>query len=134
MSRRRHVGTVSCSVGFAVLVGIVAMRAQERPLVSGQSKIEPVVTVDLAEVGLPGTSAAQRVTIAPGIMTADHTHTGRTSILVMVQGSLTEVRGNVRHEYAAGDVVAVAEGVTHHAENHGTVPIIYVEINTTAKK
>jgi mannose-6-phosphate isomerase-like protein (cupin superfamily) len=65
-------------------------------------------------------------------MTSDHTHTGRTSIFVILEGALTEVRGNERHEYRAGDVVTVAEGVTHHAENYGTVPVIYIELNTTA--
>ena len=134
MSRQRYVGTVMCTVGLAVLFGIVAMRAQEKPLVSGQPKVEPIVTVELADLGLPGTSAARRVTIAPGITTADHTHTASTLIIVMLQGSLTDVRGKVKNEYNAGDVVAVAEGTTHHAENHGTVPIVYVEINTTAKK
>ena len=59
-------------------------------------------------------------------MTADHTHTGRNSLIVMVQGTLTEARGDVRHDYKPGDVIAVAEGVTHHAENRGTVPVIYV--------
>jgi hypothetical protein len=28
----------------------------------------------------------------------------------------------------------VAEGTTHHAENYGTTPLVYIEINTTAKK
>jgi mannose-6-phosphate isomerase-like protein (cupin superfamily) len=52
----------------------------------------------------------------------------------MVQGVLTDVRGGNKREYKAGDVVTVAEGVTHHAENHGTVPVVYVELNATAKK
>ena len=90
--------------------------------------------MDLAEVGLAGNIAAVRLTLAPGIMTADHTHTGRTSIFVMVQGVLTDVRGAGKREYRAGDVVTVAEGVTHHAENHGTVPVVYVELNATANK
>jgi len=89
--------------------------------------------VDLSDVGLAGNSAAARLTLPPGIMTADHTHTGRNSLIVMVQGTLTEARGGVRHDYKPGDVIAVAEGVTHHAENRGTVPVIYVEINTTKK-
>jgi quercetin dioxygenase-like cupin family protein len=92
------------------------------------------VTTQLSEVGLAGTNVAQRVTIGPGTKMADHTHTGRTSLLIMVQGALTEVRGNVRHEYKTGDVIQVSEGVTHHAENSGTVPAVYIEINTTAKK
>ena len=28
--------------------------------------------------------------------------------------------------------LAVSEGVTHHAENHGDAPVVYVEINATA--
>src|SRR5262249_52475007 len=108
--------------------------AQSGQLVAGQLQSEPQVTVDLAEVGLAGNVAAVRLTLAPGIMTKDHTHTGRTSIFVMVQGVLTDVRASGKKEYRAGDVVTVAEGVTHHAENHGTVPVVYVELNATARK
>src|SRR5947207_6208529 len=98
--------------------------AQDKPLADGQYKVEPLVTTDLAEVGLAGTSAAQRVTLAAASKTADHTHTGRTSLLIMIQGTLTEVRGQVKHEYKPGDVVQVSEGTTHHAENYGTVPVV----------
>ena len=65
---------------------------------------------------------------------ADHAHTGRTSLLIMVAGALTEVRGNVRHEYKTGEVIQVSEGTTHHVENYSTVPAVYIEINMTAKK
>lgn len=134
MLRRRRVGAVVCQIGLAVLFGSVAVRAQQKPLVLGQSLIEAQLTADLGDVGLAGKSAAIRVTIATGTMTADHRHTARTSILIMLQGAMTEVRGTVKHEYKAGDLFAVAEGVTHHAENHGSVPAVYIEINTTAKK
>ena len=134
MSRTHRGATVFTSLGLALVFGILALQGQEKPLAAGQAKLEPILTTDLAEVGLAGTSAAQRVTIAPETTTADHTHTGRTSIIVMLQGTMTEVRGAVRNEYKVGDVIRVAEGVTHHAENHGTVPLVYIEINTTAKK
>lgn len=115
-------------------VGLGSVQAQEKSLVPGQAKIERQVTIDLAEVGLAGQSTAVRVTIAPGIVTEDHTHAGRTSVLVVVEGALTEVRGAIKKQYRPGDVIAVAEGVTHHAENYGSTPIVYVEINTSAKK
>ena len=95
---------------------------------------QTLATVNLAEVGLTGSLTAGRVTIEPGVKRADHTHTARTSLLVVVQGTLTEVRGAVTHEYHPGDVVAVSEGVTHHAENHGDAPVVYIEINATANK
>jgi quercetin dioxygenase-like cupin family protein len=123
------------SGAVCALVGVaVGLQAQGAQLVAGQLQSEPQATVDLAEVGLAGSIATVRLTLAPGIMTKDHTHTGRTSIFVMVQGVLTDVRGASKREYRAGDVVTVAEGVTHHAENHGTVPVVYVELNATAKK
>jgi quercetin dioxygenase-like cupin family protein len=125
---------VLATVAAYVLVETISVRAQDRPLTVGQPTVEVLVTTELSEVGLPGTSVAQRVTIPPGTKMADHTHSGRTSLLIMVQGALTEVRGIERHEYKTGDVIKVSEGVTHHAENYGTVPAVYIEINTTAKK
>lgn len=130
---RRQTLRVVTGVVFG-LVGVASLSAQGGPVVSGPSKTESLATVNLAEVGLAGSLTAGRVTIGPGIMRPDHTHTGRTSLLVVVQGALTEVRGAATREYHAGDVVAVGEGVTHHAENHGTVPLVYVEINVTAPR
>jgi quercetin dioxygenase-like cupin family protein len=63
-----------------------------------------------------------------------HTHTGRTSIIVIVQGELTERRGEVARVLKKGDVATVAEGATHANENAGTEPLIYVEINITGTK
>ena len=134
MCRRHQLGMVVSIFTVLACVGSRAVVAQEKPLTTGQPKVEVLITTELSEVGLSGTNVAQRVTIAPGSKMADHTHTGRTSLLVMVQGTLTEVRGSVKHEYKVGDVIQVSEGTTHHAENYGTVPAVYIEINTTAKK
>lgn len=122
------------NIVVALLFGMVAAGAQDTPVVQARSKTEPQAMVDLAQIGLAGALTATRVTIAPGTMNAEHTHTGRTSLLVIVQGPLTEVRGSAKRAYDAGDVVAVADGVSHHVENHGTVPAVYVEINVTANK
>jgi quercetin dioxygenase-like cupin family protein len=119
---------------LCAFVGMATPMAQESAVVSGPSKTEPLASVNLAEVGLAGSLTAGRVTIAPGIARPDHTHTMRTSLLVVVQGTLTEVRGSATHDYHVGDVVAVPEGATHHAENHGSLPLVYVEINATASK
>lgn len=134
MSHRVQVGTIVSLFSLIALVGSTPLAAQEKTLATGQPKVEVLVTTELSEVGLSGTNVAQRVTIPPGTKMADHTHTGRTSLLIMVQGALTEVRGTAKHEYKPGDVIQVSEGTTHHAENYGTVPAVYIEINTTAKK
>jgi quercetin dioxygenase-like cupin family protein len=128
---RTHV--VSVAVGTVMaLAAAVSLGAQNSAVVDGPSKTESLARVNLAEVGLTGSLTAGRVTIDPGIKRPDHTHMGRTSLLVVIQGTLFEVRGAASHEYHPGDVVTVSEGVTHHAENHGTVPLVYVEINATA--
>jgi quercetin dioxygenase-like cupin family protein len=134
MSRRVELGIIVSLFSLVALVGATSLAAQEKTLTTGQPKVEVLVTTELSEVGLSGTNVAQRVTVPPGTKMADHTHTGRTSLLIMVQGALTEVRGTTKHEYKPGDVIKVSEGTTHHAENYGTVPAVYIEINTTAKK
>ena len=73
------------------------------------------------------------MTINPGTQAPVHTHEGRTSVFVMVQGTLIEHRGDTSTEYTTGDVATVGEGVTHWVENTGTVPVIYVELNATAR-
>lgn len=130
----RKARSVFVTLGLTLPLWLGPARAQETPLVPGPSKVERLVAVDLAEVGLAGQSTAGRVTVGPGIITDDHTHTGRTSIVVVVEGTLTDVRGAVKKQYRPGDVIAVAEGVTHHVENYGAIPIVYIEVNTTAKK
>jgi len=134
MSRRVELGIIVSLFSLVALVAATSLAAQDKTLTTGQPKVEVLVTTELSEVGLSGTNVAQRVTIPPGTKMADHTHTGRTSLLIMVQGALTEVRGTTKHEYKPGDVIKVSEGTTHHAENYGTVPAVYIEINTTAKK
>jgi quercetin dioxygenase-like cupin family protein len=134
MQGQIRIGRLVAVLGVLTCLGIGLALAQDKPLANGQPKVEVLVTTNLSEVGLSGTNVAQRVTIAPGTKMADHTHTGRTSLLIMVQGALTEVRGSVKREYKTGDVIQVSEGTTHHAENYGTIPAVYIEINTTATK
>lgn len=134
MSASRRTVRVGCYVALAILGASATGWAQEKALVVSRPKIETKVTADLADVGLAGQSTALLVTIAPGIMTEDHVHAGRNSLLVVVQGTLTEVRAGAKRVFKPGDVLNVAEGVTHHAENYGSEPLVYVEVNTTAKK
>jgi quercetin dioxygenase-like cupin family protein len=130
MRSRRFIGVLSGCVA-AVALGAYQMRAQQ-PAASARPTSETVAKVDLAEVGLPaGAASATRFLYAPGKMMAPHTHTGRTSIITIVQGRLTEHRGSVVNVYKAGDVITVGEGVTHANENAGPEDLVYVEVNIT---
>lgn len=100
---------------------------------SGDRKVETVVTTALSEIGLPGRVSVQRVTMAPGAVRGDHSHERRAAVQVILQGTFTEYRGDQSFIRSAGDVVTLPEGLTHAAENTGTAPAIYVEINIFPK-
>jgi quercetin dioxygenase-like cupin family protein len=129
--KRRLIGALSACLGIAVVAGAYHANAQQ-PAAASRPASETVAKVNLAEVGLPaGAASVTRFVYAPGKMMAPHTHTGRTSIITIVQGQLTEHRGSVVNVYKPGDVITVAEGATHANENAGPGDLIYVEVNIT---
>ena len=132
MTHQRAFGTLTGCLGFMLAVGISQAILAQQPPDPNRPASEVVAKVSLAEVGLPaGAASATRFVYAPGKAMAPHTHTGRTSIITVVQGHLTEHRGDVVHVYKAGDVITVAEGTTHANENAGPDTLIYVEVNIT---
>jgi quercetin dioxygenase-like cupin family protein len=133
MKHRRVIGTFTSCLGLALVVAAShVISAQQKPVDPNRPQSENVAKVSLSEVGLPaGAASATRFTYAPGKAMPPHTHTGRTSIIVIVQGQLTERRGEAVRVLKAGDVATVAEGATHANENAGTENLIYVEINIT---
>ena len=124
-------GALLGSLGMAIVLGVSHTGAQT-PSASGRPASEVVAKVSLAEVGLPaGAVSVSRFVYGPGKVMAPHTHTGRTSIITIVSGRLTEHRGDVKRVYNPGDVITVAEGATHANENAGPEDLIYVEVNIT---
>ena len=135
MKHRRAVVVVACCLGMALFLVAGHVISAQQPPDANRPSSEVVAKVSLAEVGLPaGAASATRFVYAPGRAMAPHTHTGRTSIITVVQGQLTEHRGSEVHVYKAGDVISVAEGTTHANENAGQDTLIYVEVNITGTK
>jgi quercetin dioxygenase-like cupin family protein len=135
MNQRWGIGALTMCSGLALCLTVAYGFAQEKPADPNRPLSENVAKVNLAEVGLTGGAASvTRFTYAPGKAMPPHTHTGRTSIIVIVQGQLTERRGETVRILKAGDVATVAEGATHANENAGSAPLIYVEINITGTK
>jgi quercetin dioxygenase-like cupin family protein len=132
--KNRVVATLACCLAFAVPIGLGQLYAQQKPGGAGSSGSETVAKVDLKEVGLPGQVSASKLTFNPGTKGNPHTHTGRTSIITVVQGTFIEHRGEAVKTYQAGDTFTVANGQEHWAENSGTVPLVYVEVNISASQ
>ena len=129
MTHRRIVRTFVFLAGSLVLAGdgySMAARkaAQPRPT------SEQVGKVSLGEVGLAaGNASVTKFTYTPGMAMTPHTHTGRTSIITVVQGNLTESRGETKRVYGPGSVVIVYEGTTRQRERGPET--VYVEVNIT---
>jgi len=135
MKRRHVVGLFGGCLGLALAVGAGHRLSAQQPPDPNRPTSEVVAKVSLDEVGLPaGAASATRFLYAPGKAMAPHTHTGRTSIITVVQGHLTEHRGTAVHVYGPGDVITVSEGTTHANENAGPDNLIYVEVNITGTK
>jgi len=135
MKHRRAVVLVTGCLGVALVLGASHILSAQQAPASNRPASEQVAKVNLAEVGLPaGAASATRFVYETGRAMAPHTHVGRTSIITVVQGRLTEHRGAVVNVYKAGDVITVAEGTTHANENAGPDTLIYVEVNITGTK
>jgi quercetin dioxygenase-like cupin family protein len=135
MKHQRAIEVLTGCLGFALLLGASHAISAQQPQAASRPSSEMVAKVSLAEVGLPaGAASATRFVYEPGRTMAPHTHVGRTSIITVVQGRLTERRGEVVNVYKAGDVISVAEGTSHANENAGPETLIYVEVNITGTK
>ena len=133
MNVRRVLGALFVLCGHSLALGAYHLRAQQPA--GGPDLSEEVAKVSLSEMGLPaGAASATRFLYKPGLSMAPHQHIGRTSIITIVKGELTERRGDVVKVYKAGDVITVAEGASHANENVGPEDLIYVEINITGTK
>lgn len=96
---------------------------------SGDRTVENLVATTLSEIGLPGRVRVVRVTMAPGAVRGDHKHDGRSALQVILQGTVTEYRGDQSFVRTEGDVFTIPEGVTHATENTGTTAAVYIEVN-----
>jgi quercetin dioxygenase-like cupin family protein len=119
----------ACAIALAAGGGVGHLVAQQPVMPTGKSPV--VATVDLTEIGLNGTAAVSHVTVPEGYRMATHTHSARSSIVIVVKGTIREHRGEAVKEYKAGDVFTVAADTTHYNENGGTGPAEYMEVNIT---
>jgi quercetin dioxygenase-like cupin family protein len=69
------------------------------------------------------------ITVEPGGYLAMHTHSGRPTLELVMQGTVYEIRNGVPIEHGPGTVVKGMNGVTHWWENRGTVPVVLMPID-----
>jgi quercetin dioxygenase-like cupin family protein len=67
-------------------------------------------------------------TIEPGGSTGMHDHKGHPSVIYILQGPITEIRGDTVRELRPGDVVAQGKQTQHALENRGTTGVVFLQV------
>lgn len=105
----------------------------QEPPVKTRGVTEKVLTeVDLGpEVeGMAGRKLRMRlITIKPGGATAIHNHEDRPGTVYILQGKITDHRGDVAKEYGPGLGWPENRATTHWIENRGKTPAVEISVD-----
>ncbi len=94
--------------------------------------VKQLSTVDLGpEIeGMDGRQLRMRmITIDPGGFLGIHSHKGRPGTAYVLQGKITNHRGDMAKEYGVGDTWSEDKETVHWLENKGTTPAILVAVD-----
>lgn len=133
MNRKRTLKLAGCFLGFVVAAGLGNANGQQAaPTETKGVTVKPLVAVDLGpEIdGMAGRQLRMRlITVEPGGFLAVHNHKDRPGTLYVLQGTITEHRGDVTKEYGAGDTWTETKETTHWIENKGTTPAVLIPVD-----
>jgi len=112
-------------LAFALATGLGTATAQQAAPTETKGVTPTVLaTVDLGPE-IPGMQGRQLrlriVTLEPGGVMEVHSHKDRPEVAYVLNGTVTEHRGDMTKEYRAGDSWATGNE-SHWIENKGTIP------------
>lgn len=123
----RKLVAVAAVAGLAVAFGAGVAVGQNAPSQNKGVSVSAPTFVDLTREidSVSGRQLRLRtVTIEPGGVVAMHSHKDRPSVVVALEGTLTEHIDNGEvHERSAGSTWTEANGISHWAENKGDGPV-----------
>jgi mannose-6-phosphate isomerase-like protein (cupin superfamily) len=70
----------------------------------------------------------KRIVVLPGKRLSYQTHAKRAEHWFIVDGDATVVLDGVEHHLTPGESIDIAIGQAHRCENHGTVPVVFIEV------
>lgn len=130
MNRKQTLKLASCFLGFVLAAGLGSANGQQAaPTETKGVTAKPLVAVDLGpEIeGMGGRQLRMRMmTIEPGGVVAIHNHKDRPGVNYVLQGTITEHRGDVVKEYGPGDTWSENKETTHWVENKGATPAVLI--------
>jgi quercetin dioxygenase-like cupin family protein len=123
---------VAASVGFIVWAFVHAVA--QPPNRTGVTWTQ-LGELDLGtEVGFDGHALRGRlVTLPPGGVIPTHNHNDRPSMLYMVEGVATEIRGTTIIEHRPGEGFRIGKDTPHSVENRSAARSAYVEVDVYKK-
>lgn len=77
---------------------------------------------------------ARRIVIAPGGTIAEHSHADRPGVVYILEGTMTEHRGDVSRQVTAGDTWTEALDTVHWMENTSGKPCTIIAVDLVLKK
>lgn len=130
MNRKRTLKLASCFLGLVLSAGFGSANGQQAaPTENKGVTVKQLATVDLGPeiAGMKGRHLRMRMlTIEPGGVFAVHSQIDRPLTAYVVQGKVTEHRGDVVKEYGAGEAWSETKGTVHWLENRGTTPAVAI--------
>ncbi len=77
---------------------------------------------------------ARRIVIKPGGTIAEHSHADRPGVVYVLEGSMTEHRGDVARIVKPGDTWTETADTVHWMENTSDKPCIIIAVDLVAQK
>ncbi len=133
MKRKLALQLSSCILALVLSAGFGRVNAQQAaPTESKGVTAKQLQAVDLGPeiAGMGGRQLRMRmVTIDPGSVFAVHSHKDRPGTVYVLQGKITEHRGDAVTVYSAGDTWPEDKETTHWLENKGTTPAVLIAVD-----
>lgn len=77
-----------------------------------------------------GDHKVKRLVVAPGTRLSYQRHQKRAEHWFVVSGVATVILDGESHDLAPGESIDIAIGQAHRCENHGTDPVVFIEVQT----
>lgn len=77
---------------------------------------------------------ARRIVITPGGTIAEHSHADRPGVVYILEGSMTEHRGDIARVVKAGDTWTETADTLHWMENTSGKPCIIIAVDLVAQE
>lgn len=109
-----------------------AIGQQTAPTENKGVTVKQLSSVDLGpEIeGMNGRQLRMRmITVEPGGFLGVHSHKDRPGTAYVLQGKITEHRGDMAKEYGVGDTWSENKETLHWVENKGTTPAILIAVD-----